>query len=150
MEDDRFAASGMFIDLAAEQMMEYGYDVKLSTCLLSERRFSEHLLIDEIGAALMTSGPLAKIGNENAERMDCSPYYDRDRMRPYEKCFAADRSLMDRIAGASRRMLEDAKRVHDEIEGYYISAMDLDALDRVCERICEEIERGGTLTQADA
>ena len=143
LDDRLFAASSMFIESAAEHLTEHGYDSKLSPCLLSGRPISEHLLIDEINVALMTSNPLTQITNEKAEHIDCSVCYDVDRMQPYEKHFAANDALIDTIAGVSREMLDDAKRVHDEMERYYISAMDFDALDSLCERICEETERRG-------
>lgn len=142
-EDELFAASSMFIDFVAELAMGCGYDVKLSTCLLSGRAFSEHLLIDELGTALMTSNPLTRLAYENAEGIDCSVYYDKKRMQPYEKHFAANLSMIDTIAGQSREMLDDAKRVHDEIEHYYTCAMDFEALDRVCDEICKETELRG-------
>ena len=41
--------------------------------------------------------------------------------------------------------LEDAKRVHDEIEKYYIDAMDFAALDEVCDDICYDIHRRNSL-----
>ena len=141
LDDKLFAASGMFIEFAAEQAMQYGYNIKLSPCLLSGIPISEHLFIDEINAALLTSSPLTQLTNENARHIDCSVYYDKDKMQPYQKHFSANHSLINTIAGASRKMLVDAKRVHDEMEQYYISAMDFDALDTVCERICEEIEQ---------
>ena len=140
LDDRLFAASSMFIDYAAARAMEYGYDVKLSPCLLSGRSFSEHLLIDGINIALMTSGPLGQISYENAEHIDCSVFYDKDRMQPYGKHFEENHSLIDTIADVSRRMFEDAKRVHDKMEQYYISAMDFEALDSLCEKICGEIE----------
>lgn len=143
LDDGLFAASCMFIDFAATRAMECGYDIKLSPCLLSRKPISEHLLIDEIGVVLMASNPLTQITSEKAEHIDCSLFYDAGQMRPYEKHFAANHSLMDAIASASREMLEDAKRVHDEMERYYTSAMDFDALDSVCEKVCEEIERRG-------
>ena len=143
LDDKLFAASCMFIDAVAARAMEYGYDTKMSPCLLSGIPISEHLLIDELGIALMTSNPLTQIANERAEYIDCSIYYDKEQMQPFEKHFAANHSLMDAIAGALHEMFEDAKRVHDEMERYYISAMDFNALDGVCEKICEEIERRG-------
>ena len=100
-----------------------------------------YILDDEISTILMTSNPLTKITNAKAEHIDCSVFYDKDQMQPYEKHFAANHALMDTISGASREMLEDAKLVHDEMEKYYISAMDFEALDGICEKICEEIEQ---------
>ena len=143
LDDKLFAASCMFIEFAAAWAMEHGYDTKLSPCLLSGRPISEHLLIDEISTVLMTSNPLTRIANEKAEHIDCSIFYDQDRMQPYGKHFAANHSLIDTIADASRGIFEDAKLVHDEMEEYYKKAMDHDALNSICEKICEEIEHKG-------
>ena len=143
LDDKLFAASSMFIDYVAARAMDYGYDTKLSPCLLSGIPIIEHLMIDEIGTVLMASNPLTQIADEKAEHIDCSLYYDAIQMQSYDKHFAANHSLIDTISGASREMLEDAKRVHDEMERFYISAMDFNALDSICEMICSEIEQMG-------
>ena len=146
LDDELFAASCLFIEIVAAHVMECGYDTTLSPCLLSARPFSEHLLIDELDAVVMTSNPLTKITNEKAEHIDCSSYYEKDRLRTFGERFATNRSLTDRLSDVTREMFEEADRVHDEMERYYNSAMDFDALGRVCERICDEIEhRGGEL-----
>ena len=143
LDDELFAASCMLIDFVAARAMDYGYDTKLSQCLLSAIPISEHLMIDEVGAVLMTSNPLTQIAYEKAEHIDCSIYYDEDQMRSYDKHFATNRSLISTISDASREMLDDAKRVHDEMEQYYIGAMDFNALNSICEKLCDEIERIG-------
>ena len=140
LNDNLFAASSMFIECAAAQAMDHGYDIKLSPCLLSEIPISEHLLIDEISTALITSNPLTQLTYAQAEHVDCSAFYDADRMQPHEKHFAANHSLIGALADATREMLDDAKRVHDEMERYYTNAMDFDALDSVCDKICDEIK----------
>ncbi len=140
LNDERFAASSLFIDSVATRMTDYGFDTKLSTCLLSGRPFREHLLIDELGVALMTSNPLTRLEDEKAQPIDCSAFYDRDRMEPYEKHFESNRSLIDGIAESAREMLENAKQVHDEMEGYYADAMDYDELEKVREKLYDEIE----------
>ena len=47
---------------------------------------------------------------------------------------------MKKTVDTSREMLAEAKRVHDEMEKYYIDAMDHEALNRVYNGICEEID----------
>ena len=143
VKDAWFAASGMFLDAVSAQVRDFGYDTILSPCLLSGRSFSEHLLIEGIGVALLSSNPLTRIECAGAVQIDGSAYYDKDKQQYHEKRLASDLSLIDRIAAVSRENLEDAMCVHDELEQYYIGAMDFAALDVECERLCEEIGRRG-------
>ena len=140
LDDELFAASSMFIDYIAARAMEYGFDIKLSPCILFGKPISEHLLIEEMDVALMTSNPLTQIVNEKADYIDCSRYYDKEQMKSHEKHFAKNHSLMNTLLDETREMLENVNRIHDEIEQYYTDAMDFDALDSLCEKICEEIE----------
>ena len=60
-------------------------------------------------------------------------------MQPHKKRLKTDSTLAAALINSSREMLDSAKLVHDEIESYYIKAMDFDALDRVCEDIAAQI-----------
>ena len=141
LDDTFFAASDMFIEIVAGQAVERGYDVKLSLCLLCDQTVREHLLIDEISTALITADPLTQITIPEAAHKDLTCFYDKARMQANGNHPEADRSLLNSIAGVLSGTLADAKRLHDELEQYYINAMDFAALDSVCGRICEETEQ---------
>lgn len=149
LNDRLFAASDVFINIVAEKALEYGFSVKVSPCLLFGNFVREHLLIDDIRTALVTSNPLTNIKNSRSADIDLSLFYVQEQMQPYEKLLKTNNRLIETIAGISQEMLEDAKCFHDEIEKYYIDAMDFTALDGVCDDICNDIHRRGRLIMAN-
>ena len=140
LNDSFFAASDVFIDIVAKKALEYGCHVKLSPCLLFGQLVSEHLLIEDTGTALVTSNPLTQLKEQRGTQKDLSVFYDKEQLLLYDEIFKSNESIMKKLEEASRGTLTKAKHIHDELEKYYISAMDLEALDRVYNGICEEID----------
>ncbi len=140
LDDSYFAASDMLINIAAKQAQSRGYDVKLSPCLLFGQTVFEHLLIDEIGVAFISANPLTRLTCKNAALINMSRFYDKAKILPHKKHLKANAALTSTLCAASCEMLDSAKRVHDDIESYYIKAMDFDAVDRVCENIAAQIQ----------
>ena len=140
LNDSLFAASDVFIDIVAKKALEYGCCVKLSPCLLFGQLVREHLLIEDTGTALVTSNPLTQLKEQRGTQKDLSVFYDKEQVRLYDSIFKSNESLMKKTVDTSREMLAEAKRVHDEMEKYYIDAMDHEALNRVYNGICEEID----------
>ena len=140
LNDSLFAASDVFIDIVAKKALEYGCHVKLSPCLLFGQLVREHLLIEDTGAALVTSNPLTQLKEQRGTQKDLSVFYDKEQLLLYDEIFKSNESIMKKLEEASRGTLTKAKHIHDELEKYYISAMDLEALDRVYNGICEEID----------
>ena len=145
LEDSCFAASHMLIDMTAKRAVNAGFDVKLSPCLLFGQRVWEHLLIEDAGIALVSSNALTGLGTDGAERTDMSRFYDKEKMQPHEKRLEKDHSLIKELSAASSELMNSAKLVHDETESFYIRAMDFEKLDKVCERLTEEIMSQGKI-----
>lgn len=140
LNDSLFAASDVFIDIVAKKALEYGCHVKLSPCLLFGQLVREHLLIEDTGTALVTSNPLTQLKEQRGTQKDLSVFYDKEQLLLYDEIFKSNESIMKKLEETSRGTLTKAKHIHDELEKYYISAMDFEALDRVYNGICEEID----------
>ncbi len=140
LNDSFFAASDVFINSISKKVLEYGCCIKVSPCLLFGQFVREHLLIDDISTALVTAGPLTQMEIHGGVVKELSAFYDKEQVRLYDSIFKSNESLMKKTVDTSREMLAEAKRVHDEMEKYYIDAMDHEALDRVYNGICEEID----------
>ena len=139
LNDSLFAASDVFIDIVAKKALEHGCSIKISPGLLFGKFVREHLLIDDISTVLVTVDPLTQLKIHRGTVMELSAFYDKEQIRLYDSIFKSNESLMKKTVDTSREMLAEAKRVHDEMEKYYIDAMDHEALDHVFNGICEEI-----------
>ena len=140
LRDDLFSASHRLMGYVAAQAQQRGYDVKLSPCLLFEDRVWEHLLIDEIGVALVSSSLLTELELRGAARVNMGRFYTKQGLSACKGQIKTDRELIRRLAELSRGAMDAAKQVHDLIESYYIGAMDFDAVGRVGNNISEEIK----------
>lgn len=137
--DGCFGASSMFIELVAKQAQALGYDVKLSPCLLLGQTVWEHLLIEEIGVAIVSSNPLTQLELRNAAKINMSRFYDKAKMLEYKKRLKTNYALIGELSALTSLRMDQAKQIHDQIESYYIGSMDFEGLDRVCENISSEI-----------
>lgn len=140
LKDDMFVASDIFIDVVAKRAMESGYDIKISPCLLFGFFIGEHLLIDELDVALISSNLLTRVDCKAEDTIDCFGFYTGDSVSKNEVFLKDNAKRIDDLADKSGQILDEAKRVHDEIEKYYISAMDFDSFEIIYKEVCEEIQ----------
>jgi hypothetical protein len=131
IKDDCFAAADMWLDILSKGALNEGFDVKVSTNLLFGNRVIEHLLIDELDAAFISSNILTRIQYPDARVIDCKNFYREDFIKE-EAALKENESLIDELKNLSSKLMNDAKIIHDEIESYYIRAMDFDALNKMC------------------
>lgn len=70
----------------------------------------------------------------NAEIIDANTLY-----KAKEDWLTENEIIFDTLIKSASQNLADAKAVHDEIEKYYINAMDFEALKKYCDAVCDEI-----------
>ena len=98
----------------------------------------EHLLIPEAGIAFVINSPISKLdGFEKAFNM--GRFYDKKKISALKTRLRLDKVTASDLAEEVYSGIKKAKKVHDEIEKYYIAAMDHAALNKVCDSISREI-----------
>ena len=138
MNDDYYAASHNFVTLMAQQAVKRDYDVILCPAILFGNTLYEHLLIPEAGIAFVINSPISKLdGFEKAINM--GRFYDKKKISALKTRLRLDKVTASDLAEEVYSGIKKAKKVHDEIEKYYIAAMDHAALDKVCDSISREI-----------
>lgn len=138
MNDDYYAASHKFVTLMAQQAVKRGYDVILCPAILFGNTLYEHLLILEAGIAFVINSPISKLdGFEKAINM--GRFYDKKKISALKTRLRLDKVTASDLAEEVYSGIKKAKKVHDEIEKYYIAAMDHTALNKVCDSISREI-----------
>ena len=136
--DDAFAASDMFISAVANYAMQRGYDVKLSPCLLFGNTVYEHILIDEIGVALVSASPLNGL-DAAGKKINMSRFYHKALWSENKSRLKENATLVRALKDAAGRTMDKAKQQHDVIESYYINAMDFKAVGKIYKTISGEI-----------
>ena len=111
--------------LFGEEAVSRGYAVTEFLSPLSPKRIA-HLAVPEAGIAFTTSKELA------TRRINCERFIKSDIGAGKKRFYAL---LKESAVEAAVERLRNAKRLHDELEKYYIKAMDRAGLDAFTERI---------------
>ena len=74
--------------------------------------------------------------------VDCMRFYDKAYLSRHKNRLAFNRRSRDEMLSGAVDALKKAKAVHDELEAFYIGAMDFDAMNEYSEKIIGEIFAG--------
>lgn len=139
MHDEYLACASIICDKIAAEALHRMFDVILCPCHVLNNTVYEHLLIPELGTALVTASPVNELYIEDAKPLNLSRFYDKTELSRYRTRLKMNRLTSKSLAEEVYGTIGAAKVVHDEIEKYYIAAMDHDMLDDAAESIIFEI-----------
>lgn len=141
LKDDIFAASRRIISELSEKACELGYDVILSPAQVFNNMVCEHILIPELGTAVVSCNFLNRTEAENAKRIDLGRFYEKNALAPFRNRLKMDRMTAKQLSEEVYKTIRSAKEIHDELEEHYIKAMDFKRLDKAFESISKSIEK---------
>lgn len=139
MTDDYFACSHLIIEEISKEAVRRGYNVILCSSHVFNNNVYEHLLIPEAGVALISVNPLTEIDTVGGKIINLGRFYEKQLVSKLKSRLKMNRLTMKSLSQEVYSTLESAKAAHDEIEKYYISAMDFKKIDSIRENLIEEI-----------
>ena len=137
-EDDFAVAASMVINEIRTYALASGFNVISSPFIGNEKKI-RHLIIPQIGLGFFTKDRFCSPCPENAKYISLRRFYDSDSLRcnKAKLNFAkkASKELIDEAFSA----LKTAKKIHDELEDIYISAMNFDKVEEIRKIVSERI-----------
>jgi hypothetical protein len=141
LNDSYFAGSDLMLrDFATVATMK-GYDVVISECTLFSPDVYEHLLIPSLSTAFISSTPINSNQIENAKIINFQRFYDKAAIAQKKQRLAFNKKASDEIIAEAILALSNAKKIHDDIEAYYIKAMDYEKVNSLCDKLINEIKK---------
>lgn len=140
MNDDYYAAAHAFIKLMSRQAVTRGYDVMICPAVVFNNTVYEHLLIPEAGVALVSNSPLTKLDNYE-KTINMTRFYEKEKLSNLKQRLRLNKITAADLSEEVYSTIKKAKKIHDDIEKYYVSAMDFKALDKVCDQVSREIHQ---------
>ena len=140
LEDDCFACSHRVISAAVKLALDRGYDAIACPAHVFDNTVYEHLLIPEAGVALVSRDYLRSIDLENAKPVRLARFYDKQKMSRYTNRLKLNKLTARGLCEETCKTIRSAKEAHDELEKYYIAAMDHKKLDKITEKLLNEIQ----------
>ena len=141
LNDDYFACANLLIEFVADEAVRRGYNVILCPSVAFNNNVFEHLLIPEMGVALVSNSPLTNLSAENCKKINLTRFYDKAKIEKIKARLRLNRLTIKDISEEVYQTIRQAKRIHDDIEKFYITSMNFEKLDEVASRIAFEIQK---------
>lgn len=141
LHDELFAATDYLISRIADDAAARGYDVILSPEQMLSDAGYQHLIIPELSAALISDQYADKTLSEGADRINLMRFYDKKALSERRMRLRMNKAAVEDLTGEAAVTIRSAKSVHDELESFYIEAMDFSKLDELTAAVISEIEK---------
>lgn len=141
INDDHGAVSRLLLNLIRSKALSAGYDVIACYCPLSPFDKLEHLFIPKLGLGFMTSNRFHRIEILPHRVINSQRFTDNNKLKTYKRRFSFNRKAAGQMVDQAARLLAEAKSLHDELEHYYIEAMDFTKADAKAQEVINTIKK---------
>jgi len=137
--DDKYgSAANIIMQKIRELALLRGYEIITLKNPFLPSKIIDHILIPELSLAIVREYEYIKFG-EQYRRIHARRFYDINILRGYRSRLTFNRRLARELLLGAIETLEKAKQVHDDLEKYYIDAMDFKRLTLFAEQKAREI-----------
>ena len=134
VDDALFSVSDRLLKAISKRATECGYDVTVGTSVFHGGKVYKELIIPELKTAFINGK------HESAAKINALRFYDKWALKEKKGRILFDRGIAAEFINEAVQALKSAKAVHDELESYYIRAMDFDEVTKRANRLIEEIK----------
>ncbi len=139
LEDDIGFVSKQILAHLRTDALEKGYDVYSCYCPMFPYDKLDHLIIPELSLAIVTKNRHLEYDYGETEVIRSNRFIHPERYKERKKRLKFNRFIIDELLAQSMVMLKNAKDIHDQIETYYIEAMDFERLDEMLYKLKERL-----------
>ena len=137
IEDKNLAAAGYILRVLSAAATAAGYDtVRLCDPLFPDT--AEHLLIPELSLAFLTENDDIRFESDT-RRIHTRRFYNTYELKKIRNRMRFNRKVAAQLSLCAAQNLENAKKIHDEIEAYYVEAMDFKAHGKITQKLLKQI-----------
>lgn len=134
VDDPTYACADRILKKVTSLALSKGYDVIVSTSVLSFDGQYEHIIIPELSVALTAKNI------DGATKINSMRFYDKAILNEKKKRIRFSKSVLKELVTQISLILRSAKDIHDELEKYYIEAMDFDRVSELVNKLISELE----------
>ncbi len=138
IKDNYSAVSPLVCQRIGDFAIKNGYDVIFCQCPMKPKGDCEHIIIPEVGLALLTVKKEHSISLECDRLIHCKRFM-REEAENYSQRLRRGKKLCSHLISESVNSLKKAKETHDKLEKEYIEVMNFQALNDYTDIITEEM-----------
>lgn len=137
--DDKYGAvANVVMECVRRAALERGYEIITLKNPFLPSKLIDHILIPELSLAVVREYDYIKFDDRH-RRIHARRFYDINVLRECRGRITFNRRVARELLLGATETSAKAKQVHDELEKYYIDAMDFNAMTLFAERKAEEI-----------
>ena len=139
--NDRFyTGSERFLRKFSDIARKKGYTVSISVCTLHGEEFFEHMIIPELKIAFFSANPVNGLILAAKQPINFRRFYDKNIIAEKKIRIKFNESAAKNLLDEAISSLVNAKRCHDKLEEFYISAVDFDSINRLLYTLISEVK----------
>ncbi len=137
--DDKYGAvANVIMECVRHVALERGYEIITLKNPFLPSKLIDHILVPELSISFVREYEYIKF-DERYRRIHARRFTDINILREYRTRLTFNRRVARELLLESIATLQKAKSIHDELEKYYIDAMDFGALTTFAEKRANEI-----------
>ncbi len=140
LADDLFYGSDRFLRAFEENAVKRGYDVIISASYMHSSPMYEHLIIPEIKTAFISANFITSERPDEYRPIRFMRFYDKTELAQKKLRLRFDKGACAELLAEAVNCLREAKKVHDELEQFYVDAADFAAEERYFYKLVSEIK----------
>lgn len=139
LDDAYGVCAPVILRILSDRAVKAGLTVTECPCALRGGRTLSHLLIPELSLGIFTDDAHTDFGGDADKTVRCARFTAPGVFRDHKNRLAFNAKAYGEFTAEAVKKLAAAKAVHDELEKYYIAAMDFDGVRERTDRLIEEI-----------
>lgn len=139
IEDEYGGVASVMMSCIREYVLNAGYDTITCICPMAPQRKIDHIILPQIRIAFCTTNRFMPVTVDTERRIHASQFIDRCGLSKYKQRLRFNRRAAEELMDGACHHLQEAKKVHDCLEKYYIGAMDFCEVDRYFPLFTEEL-----------
>ncbi len=139
LEDNYGVCAPVILTALEEKAAGAGLSVIECPCAMRSGKALEHLLIPELSLGIFTSNKAHPFGGEREKTVHCQRFTAPAVFREHRNRLSFNVKAQNEFTNEAIEKLRNAKAVHDELEQYYIAAMDFAGVKKKTRELIEVI-----------
>ena len=141
VEDEYYVCANIILLAVANEAVRKGFDVILCPSPAFGNEIYEHLLVPELKMAVVSVCPLYSYAPENVKStINAGRFYNKEKLSAFKTRLKLNKLTAKNISEEIYCTVREAKKIHDEIERFYISSMDFAGINSTTAKIISELK----------
>ncbi len=139
IKDEIGVSSSLLLSFIRKYLLEYGYSFYTCYSPFDPYNKIEHIFIPELNLGFMTHHKFNELNIEHFRIINFSRFVNIEALKRDKQKINLNRKLISELVNESIASLKTAKSIHDDMEEFYINAMNFDLVHKKADQIIENI-----------